>query len=794
MSTTPATQRTLKGREILGGVADLLSAWLAVGGTLVQAWRTLNAKRKRALARPLVRALVRRFNRHRQEAWLEFVSSPNRLHSKSREGHFILLSPRTFQDRGRRRADPFTETTVLKLLNAYRTGKLPARDTAWIVEGLCYAAATTLPGAKERVADLLPPGRARAVWAQARRLFRPRARCCNLPLPEELRQCLSELVCSEDGRVGRFNQVWRERLVMKGTQFAPPEEVISAADWLVEHLDPKPATPPADLAAFCERMIVLGRFGQQLRLQFPVSGQPGRIRWTDRLAQNLIRGGKLAELLLHRPADGPAAAEAPGSPSDFFATSPPPLMPEEERTPPSLLMLPGQAETTSGTAEAALEALGLTIGDDLPEIEEDEEEFQVGRARRDRLDVETKVDKNVPDEDQKTYVLRQDSEAPTLPTRKRPPLGVIQFHCTACRRLLRVTAANAGRRFRCPACSAESKVPALREPEESRRSRARPPVPPAPPSPAEDVFSLAAEAARDLERTLAAERSRREASEPPTPRKARRRRRKGADTTEPPSATAVRTGWRRVRSGLLVISYVLIGWAVTVGLTLVVAFLIPVVAGGTARLGNIGNDLGTAEKAGQAWMILLLILTALSSLVNIAQIIGYSLCLYVPNRPDAVAWSIGALALTALSCGLYVIGLVVPVIAFVAILVGMAGWGAFLFFLRAVGLQLDVVWVVQEIKSLAQFLVVGAGTAGIILFGLFIIIDEVTDPHRAGEGLPGVLLLGIVIDIVLFAVLLLVVPFRYLHVLRDISAQVEEETAARARPQIGESTKPVGTL
>src|SRR5947209_5687079 len=128
MSTPADNARTLRGREILGSVADLLSAWFALGGTLADAWRTVDAEKTRVGARPLVEAFVRRCNEHRQAAWIEFAAACKKWHYKSRDGHFTLFSPRSFQDRGRRRAEPFTDAAALKLLLRFRQGRVRAQD------------------------------------------------------------------------------------------------------------------------------------------------------------------------------------------------------------------------------------------------------------------------------------------------------------------------------------------------------------------------------------------------------------------------------------------------------------------------------------------------------------------------------------------------------------------------------------------------------------------------------------------------------------------------------------------
>jgi LSD1 subclass zinc finger protein len=356
----------------------------------------------------------------------------------------------------------------------------------------------------------------------------------------------------------------------------------------------------------------------------------------------------------------------------------------------------------------------------------------------------------------------------------------VQFPCPSCRQLLQLPADSAGKNFRCPQCQYVGTMPASSGPVPAEPASVfgvkldDPPAPPPGPDPRWQRLE-----------------------EPGPPRGRKRTKRPFEGTIEeeveadPESQRRLSerlAGWRKVRWGINVVYVALVIWVGTVALTLLTFCAIPIlVRGGFQPSGPPGTGLASAREAGLLAVILVLLLMAVGMLVNIAQIVGYSLCLFVPSRTGALPWAIIAVALTFFSFGLGVVGLIVPGVPLLAMLIGLGGWIAFLLFLRAVGVELDVTWLVQSIQSVLAFLVFGVGGTGLVLVVLsFLAASFAESGRRSG---PAVVGCGLLCDGALFVTLLFVVLFRYLHILRDTAAQIEEELALRVQPLTGKAAR-----
>jgi hypothetical protein len=111
---------------------------------------------------------------------------------------------------------------------------------------------------------------------------------------------------------------------------------------------------------------------------------------------------------------------------------------------------------------------------------------------------------------------------------------------------------------------------------------------------------------------------------------------------------------------------------------------------------------------------------------------------------------------------------------------------AFLLFLRAVGIALDVSWLVKSIQSLLLMSVAGVGVwitgmtlASVFLFG---IASKGGKPDQADSCAVAI---GLAVAAILLLFLLVTILVRYLGVLRDTGAQIEEELAQRRQVLTG---------
>jgi hypothetical protein len=185
-----------------------------------------------------------------------------------------------------------------------------------------------------------------------------------------------------------------------------------------------------------------------------------------------------------------------------------------------------------------------------------------------------------------------------------------------------------------------------------------------------------------------------------------------------------------------------------------------------------------------------LLLRGVGMAVDVASLTGKSLCLFVPSQSASLAWVVASLTLGVMALGLSFLGLLIPGVQIIAWLVDFAGWIVFVLFLRSLGELLDVSWIARSANGLISLAVFGVGTCVLLLGIMFYFMVSVrpTSGDRSAWG--GLLFLCpfILLSLALVSILLICL-FRYLHVVRDVSAQVEEEMAMRVQPLSGKTAR-----
>jgi hypothetical protein len=361
----------------------------------------------------------------------------------------------------------------------------------------------------------------------------------------------------------------------------------------------------------------------------------------------------------------------------------------------------------------------------------------------------------------------------------------VRFRCHKCRALLELPAANAGKKFRCPECLSVGVIPAASE---TGIQGGQPPVQVSQ-AVVEELFGFRAEDAPAPAQEPTGTRRFRDDDDQGGPRsgKSSRRRKLGEireeredDAPDTQQVRAALRGWRKVRLG---ISIIYIAFCVWVGTILLYFAMIPLlavmtntsVAAGVANPGQVN-----AEQGGCLFVILTFFVGGIGFLVNLATIVGYCFCLFVPPRTGAIGWAIGTLALALLTLGSSFFGFIFPPLQLVTWLLGFSQWMTFLLFLRAVGVALDVSWLVKSIQGLLLLGVGGMGTwvGGMVLSFVFLfgIASKGRPPDAADSCFVGI---GLLVAGVVLLLLLIIILIRYLRVLRDTAAQIEEELAQR---------------
>jgi hypothetical protein len=365
----------------------------------------------------------------------------------------------------------------------------------------------------------------------------------------------------------------------------------------------------------------------------------------------------------------------------------------------------------------------------------------------------------------------------------------VQFPCPSCRQLLQLPRADAGKRFLCPACRYVGVIPT------SSDAIATVPLPPAaaPPPSSGEVFRVQGDDPPPTPTGPDPRWYKDDALDPsPAQQRARQRSAKrlaravDADPESQEQLTTRLAGWRKVRWGINLVYFALIVWVATVVLTMLAACVTPLLILGMERTGAAPADFSKNNEVlslvQDLTMWLSMFLKGVGLLVDMVQLAGYAFCLFVPSRRGALAWAVAAMLLAFGSFGLTVIGLFVPFVPLLAMLVGLTGWITFLLFLRAIGVELDVNWLVQDIHSLLSLAIFGVGGSGFLTVVVSFIAFMTSTSPRSGGRLPGPLGCGMACVSGVFGMLLCVVLFRYLHILRDTAAQIEEEQALRVQP------------
>jgi hypothetical protein len=361
----------------------------------------------------------------------------------------------------------------------------------------------------------------------------------------------------------------------------------------------------------------------------------------------------------------------------------------------------------------------------------------------------------------------------------------VRFRCHKCRALLELPAANAGKKFRCPECLSVGLIPTASETGIQAGQalvQTSQPV-------AEELIGFREEDAPPPVQAPAGPRQIRDHDDLGGPRggKSSRRRKLGEireekrdDAQDDHQVRASLRGWRKVRLGINIIYIALCVWTGTIILYFV---SVPLLAWLTGRsmAAEAGGGASGGSQGGAIFFLMLTLLVMMIGLgVNIASMVGYCFCLFVPPRTGALWWAIGALALALLAFVFSFFALILPPVWLMSWLIGFVQFMVFLLFLRAVGVALDVSWLVKSIQSLLILAVVSISlwvfsiVAVVIFMGAVVTKDKPPEAADSCALVCGALLAGIVLFVLLITILI-----RYLRVLRDTGAQIEEELAQR---------------
>jgi hypothetical protein len=360
----------------------------------------------------------------------------------------------------------------------------------------------------------------------------------------------------------------------------------------------------------------------------------------------------------------------------------------------------------------------------------------------------------------------------------------ITFRCHKCRGLLQLLAANAGKKYRCPECLSVGIIPATAP--THIQGQAGPAAIPTGQAVADDVFGLRPEDAPPPAPALAGPRRLRDEDEREGPRSGRssRRRKLGdikakREVAEPPERVrASLRGWRKVRLGINIIYIALCVWTVTILGYLALLPVLSYVTGKEVMSGVTNAGVGQMGEGYLAFVLLTLLAMMVGFCVTIAAIVGYCFCLFVP-RTSALVWVLIALVLALFALGSLLLAFILPPMQLMSWLLGFSHLMAFLLFLRAVGVDLDVSWLVKSIQGLLILSVAGVGSwvAIVLLSVVFLIsIGSRGSPDAADACAFGC---GMLVAYVILFSLLVTILLRYLRVLRDTVAQIEEELAQR---------------
>jgi hypothetical protein len=253
---------------------------------------------------------------------------------------------------------------------------------------------------------------------------------------------------------------------------------------------------------------------------------------------------------------------------------------------------------------------------------------------------------------------------------------------------------------------------------------------------------------------------------PPRPLTRREAEKKEEERLIRRSIAEARRAWRRVSLGINLIFYALCVWVVTWSLFILIANIASVASGQPAPPGGLPTIMG-----GSSTFLLLTaaLVTCVGFLVDATSIVGYSFCLFVPQPKSARPLGIAALALAAFALLIAVAGQFVPLLLPVAALIGFVRWLIFLLFLRVVADYFDARGLKEDIDRLLIRAVVGIGiwvAAAIILIGITVQLA-----HDQQYGMAKIPLICAALS---FLFLMASVSLRYLQVLRDSGAWIDE--------------------
>jgi hypothetical protein len=233
------------------------------------------------------------------------------------------------------------------------------------------------------------------------------------------------------------------------------------------------------------------------------------------------------------------------------------------------------------------------------------------------------------------------------------------------------------------------------------------------------------------------------------------------------SIAEARRNWRRVSRGINLIYGAMCVWVVTWAIFVIIVNIASVTSQQPSHPGNWPTVMGR----GQSTFLLLTaaFVTCVGLLVDATSIVGYSLCLFVPQPKAARGLAIASLALAVFALLIGVAGQLLPLLLLGAALAGFARWLIFLVFLRIVADYFDARVLKEDIDRLLVRAVISIGVwvaAAIILIG--ITVELAREQHTDMAKVP------LMCAAISYVFLLASVTLRYVQVLRDSSAWIDE--------------------
>jgi hypothetical protein len=225
-----------------------------------------------------------------------------------------------------------------------------------------------------------------------------------------------------------------------------------------------------------------------------------------------------------------------------------------------------------------------------------------------------------------------------------------------------------------------------------------------------------------------------------------------------------RKAWTSVRTGIGLLYLALAFWFAVIAGAIIIGMMVAVFTGASA------NEPSDSETGSELTNVLLVVL-ALA--VDAVSTIGFVYCLKVPENAGSRTLAIVALAMTGVALLAALVAAFVPVMLFVVVGIDFVRWVAFLFFLQTVACYFEAHFVAKNIERLLVLLVFSVAVCLSVWLGMAYlrsIFAKGSDDTAATltlifatlcTSLPVVILLGLC-------------TMRYLHVMRDMAATIDQ--------------------